>query len=269
MIGLLATTETDRICARALIESDRRYFEMGAIVQSLSLGDLVWMRGLTDLAASCVIHRVDGRIPHSWIDEIELALAERSIMRARVYLDDSPEDVDALFRQRGYQRRGEIGFLAPVGHPETPANVRLCEVVDDLDWQRKLAIHEQAMEGPDGYTNQADAWVEMERRKCAAGNMQSFLVRCDNHVVATVGAIVHDGLLRLKNIVVAPQFRRRGLGLATVHLLWQMAEREHDCRFGVFGVDGGRGERLYQRAGMYQVVHQYEWSRLLTGPKPR
>ncbi len=271
MIRLLATTDTDCRCAHALIESDRRYFEMGAIIERMSVGELTWMTDLTDLAASCVVQRIDfdrvTSVSDSWLDQIHAALQRRSVAMARVYLDNCPDYVHALFLRHGYTCRSEIGFLAPDGYPSVPANMRLCPVLTDADWRQKRCLHEQAMEGPDGYTNQADLWVEMEYRKCATGKMQSFLVRRDDEIVATVGAIVHDGLLRLKNIVVSPRYRRCGVGIATVHLLWQLAEQEHDCRLGVFGVEGAKGSKLYRRAGLYEVTSQYEWSRLMTGEK--
>jgi hypothetical protein len=248
-----------------LLESDRRYFEMAAVVHPLSHGELAWMPGLTELAASCVIQRVEEPIGPDWLDEAESALAQRHVRLARVYLEQVQPAGDSLLQQRGYVQRGEIGFLAPQGHPRPHRNARLCAVADDADWKQKLRFHERAMEGPDGYTNSADLWVEMERRKCETGQMRCFLVRRNRDVVAAVGAILEQGLVRLKNIVVAPESRRSGLGIATVHLLWTMAEETHGCRLGVFGVEGGQGGRLYQRAGLYQVTSQYEWSRLLTG----
>mmetsp|Transcript_25424 Transcript_25424/g.61239 ORF Transcript_25424/g.61239 Transcript_25424/m.61239 type:complete len:272 (-) Transcript_25424:467-1282(-) len=267
MIQRISNLVAQRSCARALIESDRRYFEMAAEVQELSLGRLTWMPGLTGLAASCVIHRVETSVgqdlPATWFDEIEQVLGERAVCRARIYFDGCPRGRDEVFRDRGYERRSEIGYLAPVGHPKVPANMRLSQVLTKDDWKLKLSLHEQAMEAPDGYTNQADLWVEMERRKCATGLMRSFLVRLDDEIVATVGTIVNDGLLRLKNIVVSPHMRRRGTGVGVVQHLWQMAEVDYGCRFGVFGVQGGKGSKLYSRAGLYEVTRQTEWSRLM------
>jgi GNAT superfamily N-acetyltransferase len=268
MIKQLAKTEVDQYCARVLIETDRRYFEMGASSEKLSVGELVWMPSLTDLAASCVVQRLNfspgPAVNDTWLDEIETALIDRSVRRARIYVDDIlTNDVNQLLLGRGYEKRGEIGYLAPKGHPKVPKSFRLCEVRTKDDWQLKLCLHEEAMEGPDGYTNQADLWVEMERRKCETGKMKCFLIRKDDEIVGTVGAIVSDGLLRLKNIVVSPRMRRQGIGVAAVHLLWQMAEAEHGCRLGVFGVEGGKGSKMYQRAGLYEITVQHEWSRLI------
>jgi GNAT superfamily N-acetyltransferase len=263
MIRQVAKTELDRRAGATLIETDRIYFELAAQVVDLSVGQLVWMPGLNELAASCVIHRISPQgmecLTNAWVDEIEEALRQRHI-----HFDVFPDDFASVLRGRGYGERGEIGFIAPDGHPSQPDNFQLCEVRTNADWNLKLCLHEEAMEGPDGYTNQADLWVEMERRKCTSGSMRSYLVRRDGEIVATVGTIVEANVLRLKNIVVAANLRRQGIGQATVQLLWQLAETDHACRLAVFGVQDGKGSRMYKRAGLYQVNEQYEWSRILT-----
>ena len=75
MIRSIVTTEEDLHCAAALIESDRRYFEMGAETLKLPCGVMVWMPSLTELAASCVVHRVDfdqyRGSAAEWIDGIQ------------------------------------------------------------------------------------------------------------------------------------------------------------------------------------------------------
>ncbi|MFK8112131.1 MAG: GNAT family N-acetyltransferase [Rubripirellula sp.] len=267
MIQKLAKTEVDRRLSVALIETDRSYFEMAAEMHDLSIGKLVWMPGLNHLASSCVVHRIEpddtARMGISWLDEVESALRSFEVPRSRLYFDEYPTEFATVLKERGYQHRGEIGFLAPVGAPSPPSGFRLCRVRTDDDWKLKRCLHEEAMEGPDGYTNQADHWVEMERRKCANGSMRSYLVRHNDEIVATVGAIVTNKLLRLKNIVVAANMRRRGIGHATVQLLWQLAETQHSCRLGVYGVEHGKGSRMYRRAGLYEVNEQHEWSRIL------
>ena len=200
-----------------------------------------------------------------WLEEVEATLRAQAIPRVRIYSDDSPPEFESLFSSGGYESRCEVGFLAPQGYPDPPSpEITLRPVRSEQDWKDKCALHEEAMEGPDGYSNQADLWVEMERQKCATGKMDTFLVYRDNQVVATVGSIVDDGLLRLKNIVVAPKVRRQGIALATVHHLWRKAEIDHGCRLGVFGLKVGKGSHLYRRAGLLEVTEQYEWSKVLS-----
>lgn len=267
MIQKVAKAEVDRKLAVTLIETDRSYFELAARTVDLSVGQIAWMPGLHELAASCVVHRISqdqtSELSESWIDEVETKLRSHQVARARLYFDVFPDSLEATLLKRGYQPRSEVGFLAYLGHPEPPAGFRLCEVRTDAEWSLKHCLHQSAMEGPDGYTNQADLWVDMERRKCASGTMRTYLVRRDDEIVATVGTIVMDGLLRLKNIVVAANMRRQGIGSATVKLLWELAEQQ-GRRLGVFGVEGGKGSRMYAGAGLCEVTKQYEWSRVLT-----
>ena len=54
-----STSYTDQQLALAIVESDRRYFEMGAQTRQLSMGQLCWMPGLNELAASCVVSTID------------------------------------------------------------------------------------------------------------------------------------------------------------------------------------------------------------------
>lgn len=268
MNRICAKSDVDQQLALALIESDRSYFELAARIDQFTLGQLCWMPGLNELAASCVVHRIvsdpSSNPSDAWLHEIESSLLARSIPLARIYLDDSIPEIDDLLERNGYKNRCEVGFLSPQGHTRAPENIQLRPVLSSQLWDLKLALHGESIEGPDGYTNQADLWVEMERRKCEAGEMQSYLVYRQSTVVATVGAIVGDGLLRLKNIVVHPKFRRQGIALGIVQHLWQMAESDHGCRLGVFGMEEGKGSKLYRRAGLYSITKQYEWSKTLT-----
>ncbi len=267
MIRITAGSYIDQRLALALVESDRRYFEMGARTSQLPLGLLCWMPGLNDLAASCVVHRIVSEFGadsfERWLAQIETELRARCIPRIRLYLDDSSPEIEDVFYRYGLETRSELGFLAPQGYPEPPGNIQLRQVQTSADWKRKQDLHSQAIEGPDGYTNQAALWVEMERRKCATGNMKCYLVYRDKQVVGAVGTIAEGGLLRLKNIVVDPRLRRQGIALAVVQHLWRMAEADYGCRLGVFGVAGGKGSKLYRRAGLYSVTVQYEWSKIL------
>jgi len=270
MIRCLAARRAEHGLALALVETDRRYFELGAEVRRLSHGSLCMMPGLNELAASCVVQRVaDGRPSRpasGWFGEIESILAAEQIRMARVYLDGNSTEIDQAMTEHGYRRRGETAFLAPWGHPPPSTDVQLQLVRTGADWSRKLALHTEAMEGPDGYTNQADLWVEMERRKCATGDMQTYLVYRNDQLIGTVGTILHDRLLRMKNIVVVPRLRRQGIALAIVHHLWRMAEADYGCHLGVFGMTGGTGRCLYRRARLCAVTEQFEWSKLLKEP---
>ena len=129
MIRMLCEARHDRRCAHELIESDRRYFELGAHIEPLSYGHLAWMPGLTHLAASCVIHRVDPEdmdiVPEEWLKEIEAETERRDVPLIRIYLDSCPPSIAAVLQRAGYRERMELGFLAPEGAGPQNACVRL------------------------------------------------------------------------------------------------------------------------------------------------
>jgi len=93
VIRIIAKSQVDQQLASALVESDRRYFEMAARTQRLAIGQLCWMPGLHELAASCVIHRiVSDRIANpmeSWLDDIEAILSERLVFTLTTLLPRS------------------------------------------------------------------------------------------------------------------------------------------------------------------------------------
>lgn len=252
-----------QLCAVRLIETDRLYFELGARRNPLSPGVIAWMPGLTRCSAGCVVHRVRtgalGSQCEAWLNEVERQVRLRRAGTVRVYIEGCSLELEQVFLRRGYLKRVELGFLTTHQSLGVEPGFRLREVVTPLDWSLKHAVHQAAEIGPDGYRSDADVWIEMEKRKCATGRMRCYLIERRGAVCGTIGAIAVDGLLRGKNMVVAPPFRKAGVGLASVRLLWQLAE-ERRTLLGVFGVAGGPGSRLYRRAGLAVATEQLEFS---------
>jgi len=250
------------IFARA-IETDRVYFELGADTERLPGATLAWMPGLTSSPAGAVIHRVDPAAiaagGEAWVIQAEQALAGVGAAMARIYLD-ARGPADEVLRHAGYHDRDELIFAHSLGEPAPGVTLR--PVKTDEDWGRKLRFHAAVRETPDGHDHRASEWVALERRKCADG-MDAVLAEVDGATVGAIGAVWGDGLLRLKNIVVDPAYRRRSIGR---RMLSQMAAvgREHgiseQC---ILAVRGDAGEMLYRSAGMQVVGIQVEWSKPL------
>src|SRR5687768_9046813 len=58
---------------QALRETDRRYFQLGAIRRKVPGAEMVWIEGMADLPAAGVIHRVELAEtvdPREWIDTV-------------------------------------------------------------------------------------------------------------------------------------------------------------------------------------------------------
>ena len=247
--------------ARA-IESDWDYFEMGSKLHPLDGASMAWMPGLAASPGATVIYRVDADAAAeggaSWVATAEKAMADKGARLCRIYLDERHERADALLRSAGYVARDELVFLGSV--PATAVGLTLQRVESDAEWARKLRFHQSADRTPDGHDNAAADWVALERRKCRAG-MEAFLVELDGEVVGAVGAIWCEGFVRTKNLVVAPDRRRRGVGRAMLGAIGALGRSHGLSQQCVLAVKGEEGELLYRAAGMTVIGFQVEWSK--------
>lgn len=245
------------------IETERRYFEMGSRIEPLTGAKLAWMPGLTACPAGVVIHRADAEmIAHrgtSWISEAERALSDVDARLARIYLD-SRGPADELLKRAGYSDREELVFAHSL--ESLTSELTLRPVATPEDWQRKLDLHHAADVSPDGHHVPASDWVELERRKCEDG-MEAYLAEASGEVVGAIGAIQGEGILRMKNILIHPAYRRRGLARAMLHRIAAIGREQGIFEQCVFAVRGDAGERLYRSAGMKLVGIQVEWSKPL------
>lgn len=246
------------------IETDRDYFELGANVEPLPGAILAWLPGLESAAPGAVIQRVDPAIVaehgEQWLAEAEFALSRIGAATARVYLENRHVPVDALFRSAGYSDRAELIFA---GSFEAPGpGLTLKPVESEADWDRKLELHRLIETPPDGHPTSASDWVALERRKCKAG-MKAYLIERDGETVGAIGALFGDRLVRLKNIVVHPAYRRQGIGLAMLGHLGTIGAARGISDHIVFAVRGEIGELLYRAAGMRVIGSVVEWSKPL------
>jgi len=250
--------------AETLVETDGLYFELGARAEALPGASLVRMPGLEHTAAGCVVQRVD---PACIGDEVAwgYAVGERlgavGCRLARIYLLGREPALEAALLRLGYEPREEIGFLAPVPRSPHRTGVRVRPVVTEVDWQIKHLLHEECPVQSDGHEGSAHEWVELERRKAEAGGMTCCLIEVDGEPCGAVATIELGPFLRIKNIVIHPAYRGRGLALATVHELGLVARRRGRRAFGCFAVAGGTGEAVYRRAGLAAVTSQFEWAK--------
>ena len=76
----------------ALVASDRQFFEAGATNERIGPATMSSMRGLTHLAAGCVLHTVDARqitSPAAWLHEVELHVRTCGGSLVRIYLSSA------------------------------------------------------------------------------------------------------------------------------------------------------------------------------------
>lgn len=259
--------------AAALVESDRRYFELASARRDLDGCRLSWMVGMEPVAGAGVVHRVRPEAiaePGPWVGVVTAAMAEAGLRLARVYLDRPEPRLDEALAEAGYRRRVEVGFLVEGGLSWSPSGPRrgvaLREVVDDAGWEAKRKLHAGADVAADGHVTAPDLWVELERAKWATGEMQAFLVEVDGEPCGAVAALEVDGLLRAKNVFVVPERRREGVASEAIRLLSRRAADRGLAATGIFGVYGNPGAAVYTGLRMEPVVEQVELAKPLPDP---
>ena len=251
--------------ARALA-TERDYFELAAEVRLLPGAALAWMPAHAGSPAAAVIHRVDAatvaRLGTAWVVAALQALADAGAGLARIYCDGPDQAADALLRAAGFSSRRELVFVASLA--DIGSDLALVAVASEKDWARKRALHEAADSSPDGHATGAEEWVAIERAKCAHG-MDCFLAEHDGTAIGAVSAVWGEGMLRFKNLVVHPAFRRNAVASALLARLAAYGRERGFREQCALALAGEAGEKLYRSLAMTEAGSQIEWSRQLAG----
>lgn len=264
-----ATDFGPRAWARDLLESDRRYFEADAELFPVPGAVIVALRGAEALAAGCVVHRIDAAQAASdadaWLVDVERRLRALRSSRARVYLDAPLAPLERALERRGYRLRVEFGFARAAGDSAGGIEIELLPAEDESGWSARRVLMHRVGRGPDGHSMDPELWVAMERRKHRAGYMRPYLIRTGGEIVGAVCTAPCGSLLRMKNLVVDPAHRRRGVATATAVCLARLAAEEGFAATGCFALDGEAGLVVYPRAGYRLLARQTEWVRDFEG----
>lgn len=248
----------------ALVASDRRYFESGAVNEPVGPATLSWVSGLTHLAAGCVVHSVDPQAiddAPAWVAAVRSAVEERGAPRVRIYVDPGPA-LRAALEGAGLTPRAETAFVTR-GRADCAADgVALHDLApdDDRAWDAVGELHRVGGVGSGIYPEPPDDWTDLMRRRCRSGGMEGFIVSHHDEPCGSVGVLVVDGLMRSKNILIGRGFRRQGIGRGVLHHLWERARQRGCDSLGAFAVPGTPGAGLYPAAGLTAVGEQVEWA---------
>lgn len=262
--------------AAALLESDRAYFEAGAELRDVPGASVALLRGMESLAAACVVHRVrpaEISEPERWLAMLGREVRAAGSRSLRIYLDDAAPSLDAALRARHSVRIVEVGLVRMCGGPwiggalRTGFTARLIE--SSADWRAKLEFHRACPVGPDGHAAPADLWVEMERRRADAGYLRPWLVRLEGSVCGAFALAGQGPLTRLKNLVLHPSFRGRGLARHVIRLGAETAAADGAEGVGCFALESHHALSMYRGLGFVPVIRQYEWVAPLPVPRPR
>ena len=269
-ITMVKTRTVRSSLIRDLMESDSGYFEAGAEIVRLPGVELVRLLGLESLAAACVAQRIDPtHVPtdvDTWLGDIELHMSSWGARQVRIYLQQPASRIESVLERRGYRHREEIAVLKDANsRDDSPLSLTLRLIESAEDWEKKATLHRRMDVEPDGYMAPSEMWVEMEQRRSDAGYMKPYLIVIDDDVVGDVSAARWGNILRMKNLSVAPNFRRRKIATATVMRFATMAAAQGLAAAGAFVLANEPGLNLYKRAGFDFVARQTEWAKTIVG----
>ncbi len=248
----------------ALLESDCRYFELGADVVELDGAAIASVAGLEHIPGACVVQRVEARRItlgyQAWVRATTDCLRRIGCLTARIYLVGPEAGLEDALATVGFEKRLEVGYVSAGVLATGRTDVVLRPVDGELGWEVKRKLHAGSDTAADGHRARSEDWVELERRKCATRDMRAFLVEVGGDVCGAVATLDLPRVMRAKNLFVHPDRRREGIAAGVVRALSRRAAELGAEAVGLFGVPGNPADAVYRRLGMEPVVSQFEWS---------
>ncbi len=182
---------------------------------------------------------------------------------ARIYLCGQPDDLEETLRQRGYRSSLELGLILTDLPSQTDPATTLRRIETPADWLLKLRMHGSDRQCPDGHRAEAEDYVALEQRKCAAGYMEAFLVEQEGAVCGALGLAPIGPYCRLKNVFVLPSWRGQGVAKRAVHAAALATARAGRRGLGCLALAEQGKQKMYLNAGYRVVMQQTEWCRCL------
>ncbi len=251
---------------RAVVESDRQYFELAAATEPLPGATLAFMPGLESLPAASVVHRVEPERVDAplagWLALVESRARSLHLSHLRLYLTFEAAAWTSVLNRHGFTQREEVLFYAPV-MPCAQRDVALVPVEEPRDWKQRAAVFQGDEKGSDSHPFSPCDWVELERRKVQTNGLRCLNVLYKNEIAAAVGYLKIRDFFRIKNLHVRRAWRRQRVGSRVVRAMRAHAYTLQARGCGVMAVNGSHAARLYRETGMERVGVQYEWMKSL------
>ncbi len=254
-----------------LWDSDIRYFQAAAENKNILGGQLSFMEGLSSQAGACVFHSLK-TLPQrnhawlgAWLSEVEALFLQHQVQRSRLYLQQNKKTDEAFLIENGYRQVIEIGMAAAI----STQNIKSVKPLELQPISEQLwPLHHRLLSGseaaPDGHRMQANDYAELERRKVEAGYMQLFLYIENGQALAVASLDIKNGFARIKNLLVDPEQRGKGLGKRLIASLILIAQQQGASGIGAYALAENKAAYgMYRSEGMEKVYQQYEWLRQL------
>jgi GNAT superfamily N-acetyltransferase len=227
------------------------------------------MPAFPDVPAGGTVHRIDPTAilpdPLTWVVAVETVTADLGLTRSRLFLERSAPQLELALTMLGYRSRAEAGLIRSAAAVDSA--IELVPIQTDDEWSRKLAVHAPAEDGPDGFALDPARWVSFEQAKQTAGYFTLHLAVQDGVTCGAVGLHRSGAILRLKNLVVAPAHRRRGVGAAILNAVTALAHAEGLAAIGCFAL-WGESVAFFRANGFGDAITQVGWDRTLTMQVP-
>ena len=223
---------------------------------------LAYLPGLERLAAGCVIQRVKAEEAgcdfEGFIDAFLRRVDALDGAGPRLYLQAAHPSMEGALRNRGFKYQTEIGLLNDTPEEHDEIKVRLHPVTSDLDWTAKRALHSAGGTGLDGHENAPGLWADLEQRNSEAGGLELNLIKQGDDIVGALGLMAEKSILRLKNLVIHPDYRGSGFGAQAVHAGCAEAVRRGYPAVGAFALEQQGTLAFYESCGFRPIAAQTE-----------
>lgn len=264
--------EAERYCpgdiAHGIFLSDQAYFRAGAVSESLESHRILFVDGLQHLDAGCV---VEGGLPSvSGAADLKRRLDHLGAQFVRFYLEGNANAL--ALAEIGFSKTLEILMAASVDRirPSPSVRTRIVPAPPESDPMKTRLL---ASDGrlPNSTNASPAEYVALERRKIDAGYMDGFLLFADDLPIGSFGLSRRSGLLRLKNIFIHADWRKRGYVGDVVDFALCYAWERRCGALGLVAYPDSDAHRAYKRIGFLDVGLQTEfrirlgdvhWSRL-------
>lgn len=250
-----------------LWDSDIRYFQAAAENKNILGGQLSYMAGLSSQAGACVFHSLEVLPQHdlAWLKAVENLFLEKSVKRSRLYLQQNKAEDEAFLKQNGYRQVIEIGMAAAINTRNTnPVKPLALQPIHNELWLLHHRLLSSSEAAPDGHRMQANDYALLERRKVEAGYMQLFLYIENGKALAVASLDIKNGFARIKNLLVDPEQRGKGLGKRLIASLIQIAQQQGAQGIGAYALAENKAAYgMYKAQEMEKVYQQYEWVKML------
>ena len=260
------------IDANALLEvairSELDYYQLSARVATGPGWIATQMPGFEHVVSAgyccCDLVPSEPAIATKMLAATESAAHAMGAIYTRLYTRDSNPMLRSVLGRLGFQSRRESIHVHNL-HPPPAVHVDAVDetpVLAEAAWQAKEQLHSTSMQLSDGHNAAAADWVRIQRRKAATGSVAFFLYQMDGTAVATAGLMRSGSVIRIKDVFVHPDYRRKRIARTALALLCRHVE---DAPVVLFALDGSAGHQLYRSMGFETVGSVYEWIRVRRG----